>query len=238
MKLPILMYHAVDELTADVRYPKNFVAPEQFEAQMRALLAWGYTPISLDDWLAYRAGACRVPAKPVIVTFDDAYRSVYVNAWPVLRRLAIPSTVFVVADRVGGTNDWERDERVLPLMSADEIRGLDAAGVIIGSHGATHRPLNRIPEAEAQDELQRSRQVLGALLGHPVRYLAYPYSNQSTRVRQLAREAGYDACVRGRGRMNFRRTDLYGLRRIQVDHLTTLEQLRWTFTRLRWLSLP
>lgn len=243
MKLPILMYHAVDELTADVRHPKNYVSPERFAAQMRALLAWGFSPISLDDWLAYRARRRGLPRRPVIITFDDGYRNVYRNAWPVLRELGVPWTVFVIADRIGGVNDWEPpDERRLPLMDAAELRALAAAGagggVTIGSHGSTHRPLARIPESEAADELARSRRSLEALLGQPVEYFAYPFSNQSPRVRALARAAGYRACVRGRGKMNFRRTDPFGLRRIQVDHQTTVERLRWTLARLRWLSLP
>ncbi len=238
MKLPILMYHAVEEPAADVLHPKNYVAPDRFAAQMRALLEWGYTPITLDDWLGYRDGGARIPRRPFIVTFDDGYRNVRENAWPVLRELGIPAAVFVVSGRIGGTNDWEPPaEHVLQLMNADELRSLDGDGITIGSHSRSHRPLARIAESEARQELADSRRALEDLLGHPVRYFAYPFSNQSRRVRTLAREAGYRACVRGRGRMNFRRTDPFGLRRIQVDHLTTVDQLRWTLARLRWLSL-
>ncbi len=238
MKLPILMYHAVEEPAADVLHPKNYVAPDQFAAQMRALLDWGYTPITLDAWLAYRDEGARIPRRPFIVTFDDGYRNVRDNALPVLRGLGIAAAVFVVAGKIGGSNDWEpAGEHVLDLMSANDLRALDAAGVTIGSHGHTHRPLARIPEADASRELAESRRALETLLGHTVRYFAYPFSNQSRRVRALAREAGYRACVRGRGKMNFRHTDPFGLRRIQVDHLTTVDHLRWTLARLRWLSL-
>src|SRR6185312_10542516 len=56
MKLTILMYHKVDELRPDVRYPGNYVAPGEFERQMDALLMWGYRTISFEQWLDYRAG--------------------------------------------------------------------------------------------------------------------------------------------------------------------------------------
>ena len=106
-----------------------------------------------------------------------------------------------------------------------------------GSHGRTHRPLARIALADAEQELVRSREELEALLGEPVRAFSYPYSNQSAAVRHAARAAGYTAAVRGRGRMNSRRIDPLGLRRIKVDFRTALPALRWILFRERWLRI-
>ena len=77
MRLPILMYHKVDRLPPPpgARYLRNYVLPEQFDAQLAALRRWGYETISFADWLAYRRGERTLPRRPIILTFDDGYRS-------------------------------------------------------------------------------------------------------------------------------------------------------------------
>ena len=238
MKLTILMYHKIDEPSAAVRFPGNYVAPGQFERQMRALLAWGYQTIGFDQWLDYRAGrATSVPRKPLIVTFDDGYTCFDRNAWPILRSLGMGATVFLVAGQIGGTNAWDRDERQEPLLDAGRIEALQNEGVSFGSHSYTHPPLAKISPERALEELTRSRAELSELLRRDVDVFAYPFSNQSSMVRDLARQAGYRCAVRGKGRMNWRHTDPFGLRRIKVEHDMTVEGLRRRLVRERYLRL-
>ena len=63
MKLPILMYHKIDELPAGVRTPGNFVSPALFAEHMDALLAWGYHTVGFDQWLDYVHQESRPPAQ-------------------------------------------------------------------------------------------------------------------------------------------------------------------------------
>src|SRR5919197_1333356 len=237
MKLAILMYHRIEPLPPGAVHTTNFVRPHDFAAQMAALRQWGYRSITLVDWLGYRTGRCRLPRRPIILTFDDGYRSVRDVAWPILRQHALGATTFLVSGCVGATNRWDADEAQVPLLDAGEVRALHAEGMAFGSHGRTHRALARLPLREAVDELAQSRAELEELLGEPVRFLSYPYSNQNRAVRLAAREAGYEAAVRGRGRMNSRRTDPLQLRRIKVDYRTTLRALRWKLFRERWLRV-
>jgi peptidoglycan/xylan/chitin deacetylase (PgdA/CDA1 family) len=238
MKLTILMYHKIDEPSSGVRFPGNYVAPDQFRQQMAALVRWGYRSIGFEEWLDYRAGgAIALPRKPLIVTFDDGYTCFDRNAWPVLRSLDIGATVFLVASRIGGTNAWDRDERQERLLDASRIKALQSDGVVFGSHSYTHPPLAKISADRALDELTRSRAALGELLERDVHVFAYPFSNQSSLVRDLARQAGYRCAVRGKGRMNWRRTDPFGLRRIKVEHDMTTEGLRRRLVRERYFRL-
>lgn len=238
MKLTILMYHKIDEPPADVRFPGNYVRPDQFQQQMRALLAWGYRTVTFDEWLDYRADRARpVPPKPLIVTFDDGYTCFDRNAWPVLRSLGMGATVFLVAGQIGGTNAWDRDERQEPLLDATRIKALQEDGVSFGSHSYTHPPLAKISPDRALEELTRSRSALGALLGRSVDVVAYPFSNQNSLIRDLARQAGYRCAVRGKGRMNWRRTDPFGLRRIKVEDNMTIDALNRRLARERYLRL-
>jgi peptidoglycan/xylan/chitin deacetylase (PgdA/CDA1 family) len=205
---------------------------------MAALVRWGYRSIGFEQWLDYRAGgAVSLPRKPLIVTFDDGYTCFDRNAWPVLRSLGIGATVFLVASQIGGTNAWDRDERQERLLDASRIKALQNEGVAFGSHSYTHPPLAKISADRALDELTRSRAALGELLGRDVHVFAYPFSNQNSLVRDLARRAGYRCAVRGKGRMNWRRTDPFGLRRIKVEHDMTVEGLRRVLVRERYLRL-
>ena len=234
MRLTILMYHKVDEPPAGVRTPGNFVSPAAFALQMDALAEWGYRPLLFDQWLDFRAGnSTALPRKPFIVTFDDGYTCFDRHAWPVLRERKIGAVVFLVAGHIGGTNVWDEGEVPMPLLAADRIRALQDEGVRFGSHGMSHRPLARIPREDAFQELIRSRWTLTELLGRDVDAFAYPFSNQSRDVRVLAQQAGYRYAVRGLGRMNSRRTDPFGLRRIQIGPETSLASLRGTLVRER-----
>jgi len=238
MKLTILMYHKVDELHAGVRYPGNFVSPALFERQMDALLLWGYRTITLDQWLDYRDGRLdRLPSKPLILTFDDGYTCFDEHAWPILKPRGLRATVFLVASEIGGWNSWDRAEMRLPLLGAERIRALQDEGVHFGSHGFSHVPLAKVEPARALDELTRSRAALTDVLRRDVTALAYPFSNQDARVRRLAEQAGYRCAVRGKGRMNWRWTDPFGLRRIKMDNSVTVPRLKRVLLRERYLRV-
>lgn len=236
-RLTILMYHRVDEIPAETRYPKNFVTPRRFEEQVAALLEWGYSPVSFGDWLAYRRRERALPPRPFIVTFDDGYQDFATNAWPVLKRLGVGATVFLVAARTGQTNVWDAAEPQTPLLDATAIRALEAEGVEFGGHGYTHVALARVSPNEAREELTRCHGALTGLLGSPPRVFAYPYSNQNATVRRLAREAGFECAVRGKGRLNFRQTDVFGLRRILMHDAISRSDFRRLLLRLRWINI-
>ncbi|MDB4877730.1 MAG: polysaccharide deacetylase [Gemmatimonadetes bacterium] len=236
MKLTILMYHKIDELTPSVRYPGNYVTPAQFARQMDALLMWGYRTIRFDRWLDYRDGrATDLPEKPLIVTFDDGYTCFDRNAWPVLKARGMGATVFLVAGQIGGTNAWDREEKQEPLLDAPRIRQLQGEGVHFGSHSYNHAALARIPEARALDELKKSRATLTAVLGRAPDVVAYPFSNQNRAIRRMAEEAGYRCAVRGKGRMNWKWNDPFGLRRIKPGN--DLGDLRRTLLRERYVRV-
>src|SRR5207244_10971930 len=112
------------------RYVRNYVLPEQFEAQLAALARWGYRTVSFGEWLAYRRGAADLPRRPIIVTFDDGYRSTYEIAWPLLQRFGYTATVFLVSASTG------RPTRGKPTRPRGRSPGGPAkAGVSAGARG-------------------------------------------------------------------------------------------------------
>jgi len=234
-RLTILMYHRAASIPPDTRYPKNFVSPVTFRAQIEALLGWGYEPITFGQWMSYREHAGRIPRRPFIVTFDDGYDDFAKNAWPVLKPLGVPATVFLVASKLGRTNDWDADEPQTQLLDATAIRELESEGVEFGGHGFSHIALARVSPNEAREEVVRCHGALVGLLRKPPEVFAYPYSNQSATVRKLVREAGFKCAVRGKGRLNWRWTDPFGLRRILMHEGVGAHEFERTLSRLRWM---
>ena len=234
MKLPVLLYHKIDRIPPGARYPRSYVTPERFEAQLAFLRRRGYESISFADYLAYRHGAGRLPRRPVIVTFDDGYRSNRDVALPLLKQYGFRATIFLVAERIGGTNTWDPDEIQEPLLDAAAVRAMQARGIEFGSHSATHARLTALDRAAVLKELRDSRALLGTLLGRPVQVLAYPYGAHNAPSRHLAAEAGYEAAVAIRRRMNGDDTDLFALRRIPVTSETSVARFAWDLFRLSW----
>jgi peptidoglycan/xylan/chitin deacetylase (PgdA/CDA1 family) len=232
-RLTILMYHRVGEVPRVTRHPKNFVTPARLAEHVESLLAWGYAPVSFADWMAYRAGARSIPPRPFIVTFDDGYAD-FDEAWPALRRLNVAPTVFLVASKIGGTDDWEREPGRARLLGAARIRALAVDGVTFGGHGFAHVPLADVSLDQARLEIEMCRATLTALLSTTPDVFAYPYSNQNAAVRRLTRDAGFRCAVRGGGRLNRKRVDPFGLTRILAHDGMAARDLRRLLMRLRW----
>ncbi len=234
MVVPALAYHKVAEIPRGAVYRANYVTPEQFITQLRYLRLRGYEAISFHDLLAYRRGEGELPARPILITFDDGYRSILEFALPALRAHRLFATVFVVTGLLGQTNRWDADELQEPLFSVDDVRRAAADGHDVQSHTRTHRDLNYLPEPDALTELRESRLELQQIVDGPVRVVAYPWGNPAHHVCRLAGVAGYDAGVILRRRVNFDSTSAFELRRIGINYTTSVSRFAWDLTRLRW----
>ena len=138
------------------------------------------------------------------MTFDDGERSVFEHAFPVLRELGVPGTVFVVVSPVGAPG----------LLRWDDLEALAEAGWEIGSHTVTHACLTELDDASLETELRGSREAIESMLGRPCRSIAYPHGATDSRVRLAAVRAGYTAGCTTRGTMG---TDPLDWPRVGVD---------------------
>ncbi len=188
----VLCYHAVSE-----RWPATLaITPARLEEQLRFLAHRGYRARTFSDTLAQPDRGLTVA-----VTFDDAYRSVFEHAYPVLRALGMPATVFVPTDLVGtgapmswpGIEQWLNGPHARELigMSWAQLGELADAGWEIGSHTRSHARLTSLHDDALADELTGSREQCERRLGRPCRTLAYPYGAIDRRVVRAAGEAGY-----------------------------------------------
>ena len=219
---PILMHHQVGPHWPGSPLNRWRVKERDFGWQLDTLKRLGYTGVALRDILDSPEGKSR----RVVLTFDDGYRGVKERALPALEARGFSATVFVVADRIGGVNDWDGETPAEPLLTADEIREIHGAGIEIGSHGATHRALTGLDDADLLREVAGSKETLERITGAPVASFCYPYGNFDDRVVEAVRAAGYRAATVIRGGISKDLRDPFRLKRVAV---------RGTHTRLDFL---
>jgi peptidoglycan/xylan/chitin deacetylase (PgdA/CDA1 family) len=227
-RLPILMYHGVGPLRKGAD-PFLNIPLKMFDNQMRWLSRKGFTPIHLADWIAYQREGKPLPPKPILLTFDDAYRDTAEFGFPVLQKYGFKGTLFVVTNHIGGTNEWDLplgfSEQ--PLMRAEEIRYWAANGIEIGSHSQSHPDLREITADEIFDEMKKSREHLEQLIGAPVNIFSYPYGYIDSRATDAAR-IQYAAAVSCKLGINVLSTDPVVLRRATIVPFYTLGQMFWS----------
>ena len=188
----VLCYHGISET-----WPApTAVRPGSFEEQLTMLVRRGYRGATFKEALTAPSDA-----RTLVVTFDDAARSVATLATPIMERLGLPGTVFVPTSFAGngrpmawsGQEQWEEGDHAdeLACMSWEALGDLAGRGWEVGSHTRSHPRLTSVDDASLEEELRGSREDCERALGQPCRSLAYPYSDFDSRVVRAAREAGY-----------------------------------------------
>jgi len=220
-KAVILMYHNIDKPPKNARIPNLYVTPRMFAFQMWYLRITGFKVVSIRELLdAISKGD--VQNNLAAITFDDGYQDFYMNAYPILKRYAYPSTVYVVSGFVGKDSQWDsRNEYfVKPLMDAKTIIEISRHGVEIGSHTKSHPELTRISPAEQLAEIAESKKELEKLLEHQVDSFCYPGGDHDGKVIEAVKKAGYRYAVttqRGHVEEGY---DPFALRRVPIKLIT------------------
>src|SRR5437870_7362954 len=202
----IFCYHL---LVDKVRYPGTEITPAAFEAQMKELKDRGITVIPMQDLLAWKRGERDVPPRWAVISFDDGWKSQYEVAWPIMKKFGYPFTMFIYTEGVrggslggGGAITWE------------QLAEMRDNGVDIQAHSATHQDLREGhtitlaspggkktrtkltgPQYEqwVQNEVVGAKELLEQRLGIKVNCFAVPFGNYNEHVKELARNAGYEA---------------------------------------------
>jgi peptidoglycan/xylan/chitin deacetylase (PgdA/CDA1 family) len=176
-----------------------------FTRQLEELRAAGFRAASLDDAPDAR--------DQVWLTFDDGDASSLAALEP-LRVHGFHAVQFLVVDRLGGVNDWDRTGE--PLMTEAQVRTWLAAGHTIGSHSLTHARLTSLSPAKAREEIHASRRRLEDLFAVEVRSFAYPWGQWDTRLAEEVAAAGYSTAFTTDPGINTAQTNPFALNRHSV----------------------
>ena len=160
--------------------------------------------------------------RTLAITFDDGYQDNYRYAAPVLEKLSLPATFFVVTRWLGTDTVawWDREQQTrYPWMTWDEVRTLESRGFEIGGHTQTHVDLGVVSRCVARAEVFGTRDDLERELGSRPRSFAYPYGQRRHMTegnRAIVRDAGFRCCCSAFGGVNTAGDDPFRLRRVPV----------------------
>jgi peptidoglycan/xylan/chitin deacetylase (PgdA/CDA1 family) len=175
--VPILEYHVLGAPAADAPYPELYVTRPDFHQQMDWLDAQGYEAVTLeaveDAW--YRGGT--LPAKPVVISFDDGYRPQFTYALPELRRHGWPGVLNLKAE---GSD-----------LYASNVEAMIEAGWELAAHTIHHLDLTTLDAEQLKEEVAGSREMLRREYGVPVEDFCYPAGQFDETVIAAVKAAGY-----------------------------------------------
>src|SRR5258708_23891890 len=182
----ILGFHRVGYPPPKAKIRGLFTTPGLLTFQLKLLKLLGFRFMTLKDAIADRCG------RIAVITFDDGYADNFTNALPILERLRIPATVFVVTNDLGRRNVvWDEAGEDLPadLLTWGMLRHLVRRGWEIGSHAHEHIHLERYSEAEQAITIRTSVEAIADKLGvRPVSF-AYPYGSYGQTTKEILKSA-------------------------------------------------
>jgi peptidoglycan/xylan/chitin deacetylase (PgdA/CDA1 family) len=209
VEVPILVYHHIRQFApVGSRVERRLtVTVEIFDRQMRYIQETGYHIITLASLAGHLNEMSGLPAKPVVISFDDGWEDQFIYAVPLLEKYNYTATFFVVTNFVGTSG----------FFSWSQLRRLLAEGMKIGSHSRSHPRLDQIHNPDMLwDQIYASKQLLERQLGKTVDEFAYPYGSYNAATLSTVRAAGYHAaraCCIGRVQ-----SDAYALRAVMAPN--------------------
>ena len=212
--LPVLLYHAVDE----VPLPGNerwTVTPRTFAEHIEVIARSGRVALTVSELAARLRGERSVDGDVVVVTFDDGYACTHRATLELLQR-GLRSTVYVTTGMIG-------DSGMLSPAQLAELADLD--GVELGAHSVSHPRLDELAGARLDDEVSGSRRALETLLGVEVASFAYPHGAYDPRSRAAVVRAGFSSGVAVKNAISHPGDDPFAIARWTVTADTSAARL-------------
>jgi peptidoglycan/xylan/chitin deacetylase (PgdA/CDA1 family) len=189
VRVSILGYHDFSETEPETAMR---IRTSKFRMQMEVIRQLGLTVISLNDFIAWKNGAGDIPEKSILITLDDGWKSVYTDAFPILKEFGYPFTLYLYKNYVDGGGK---------ALTTPMIREMLAAGATLGSHSVSHpypatvkSHLKKGPEAYdayLRREMGESKRFLESKFKQKIRTYAYPGGFHTEEMFMLGRELGY-----------------------------------------------
>ena len=231
VKIPVLLYHNFVTIVPESD-PDNFNyinTPESFEENVKTFLENGYTIISMKELNDVNAGKSELPAKPIIITFDDGYYSNYEYIYPILKKYNVKVSIFIVTDKIGQEIDG------IKYLGWNECLEMQNSGLVeIFSHSKRHVFYDKLPVRELRDDVKESYEMIEKNLGkQDLKVFAYPYGAYTNETVRALKNNGIDYQIYDIGINNFKNLDNDFIKRINIPCEMTgkeiIEEIENTF---------
>lgn len=221
--IPILNYHTVSDAAVGPIAPFA-VRPDDLARHLDLVVAGGHTALTVGQLVERLEAGAPVEPGTVVVTFDDGFEDNLLVAAPLLAERGLPATVYVTAGFLAGglPTPYRVPGRMLEWQS---LVDLEAAGVEVGSHAYSHRPLDVLPADQARSEIAVSKALLEAALGHPVVSFAYPHGYASRWLEEQVRRCGFRSGAGVRNALSHPGDNRWRLARLTVGAATTVDEV-------------
>ncbi len=152
VQIPVLMYH---HLTSSGNN-STIITPAHFERQLQLIQREGYTAVSLQDLVDFVYNGGTLPKKPVLLTFDDGYESVYLEAFPLLKKYQMKAASFLIGVSVGSKTHYKNTNYpIIPHYDWDQARDMQNSGLVtIQSH--TYDMHQYAPDETGNEEVREN----------------------------------------------------------------------------------
>lgn len=217
--VPILMYHYLSAPPADADAIRRdlSISPEQFAEHLAYLRQAGYQTISMEQ-LAYAIkGVIQLPARPIVITFDDGHRDHYENAFPILKKNGFTATFFIFTQPIDTNN--------VDYLSWDMVKEMHQAGMEFGSHSYRHLDMRQREVDFLVYEIVGSSEAIALRTGEPVRFFSYPAGRYDELVIKVLESAKFWGAVTTQWGATESYENRFELPRIRIRGNDTAEDL-------------
>jgi len=184
-KMPILMYHSIMD------NHKQSVTIKSFEKQMFLMKRMGYQTINFNELNDINNN------KKFIITFDDGYENIFLNAYPILKKLNFTATCFFIANKIGKYNDWDealQNFKKMRLMNFEQINEWVENDFHIGSHSMDHLNLKNLNYDQKIEQIVNSKKFFDNKFNININTFAYPFGSYDMESRNILKKY-YDFAV-------------------------------------------
>lgn len=188
-RVSILGYHDFSETLPETEMR---IKTSKFRKQMEAIRQLGLPVITLQDFIEWKQNGKSIPENSILITLDDGWKSVYTDAFPILREFGYPFTLYLYKNYVDGGGK---------ALTSDMIREMISAGASIGSHSVSHPYPATVKKEQAKGpqkydaylrkELGASKQFLESRFRVPITTYAFPGGFSTEEMPPLLQEFGY-----------------------------------------------
>ena len=223
LQIPILTYHSLDVSRSVVS-----VSPIVFEQQMAYLYQKGYRTISLGEMINRFGSGMVLSKKSMVLTFDDGFKSVAEEAFPILQKYGFTATVFVATGYAGKACGWAKDNLVseFSMLTWKQIKHLHQMNFDIQPHTCNHPHLTELTDEESLKEITNSKQEIEKKLNKVCDVFCYPFGDFDDRVISLVKKAGFSGAVSINFGKNNTQMDLFKLNRIGSAYFTNMTRFK------------